>query len=62
MCATRSQTCGWMDDDFAWVTERLCEVADEVCGGRLAATLEGGYDLGALASSVTEHVRVLMSA
>ena len=51
-----------MDDDFAWVTERLCEVADEVCGGRLAATLEGGYDLGALASSVTEHVRVLMSA
>ena len=50
------------DDDFAWVTERLCEVADEFCGGRLAATLEGGYDLGALASSVTEHVRVLMSA
>ena len=50
-----------VEDDYAWVTERLCAVADEVCGGRLVATLEGGYDLDALAASVGAHVGVLMS-
>jgi acetoin utilization deacetylase AcuC-like enzyme len=46
--------------DFAWATERLCEIADRVCGGRIVSTLEGGYDLSALAASVAAHVRVLM--
>ena len=46
--------------DFAWVTERLCALADRVCGGRIVSTLEGGYDLSALAASVAAHVRVLM--
>ena len=51
-----------VEDDYAWVSERLCGIADEVCGGRLVATLEGGYDLGALAASVAVHVRALMAA
>ena len=51
-----------VEGDYAWVSERLCEIADKVCGGRLVATLEGGYDLDALAASVAAHVRVLMSA
>ena len=51
-----------VEDDYAWATERLCGIADEVCGGRLVATLEGGYDLDALAASVAAHVGVLMSA
>ena len=51
-----------VENDYAWVTGRLCEIADELCGGRLVATLEGGYDLDALAASVAAHVRVLMSA
>ena len=46
--------------DFAWATERLCDVADKHCGGRVVSTLEGGYDLSALAASVAAHVRVLM--
>lgn len=46
--------------DFAWVTERLCDIADRVCGGRIVSTLEGGYDLAALAASAAAHVRVLM--
>ena len=50
-----------VEDDFAWVTERLCGIADEVCGGRLVATLEGGYDLEALAGSVAAHVGALMT-
>ena len=51
-----------VEDDYSWVTERLCGIADEVCGGRLVATLEGGYDLDALAASVAAHVGVLMTA
>ena len=46
--------------DFAWATARLCDVADAQCGGRVVSTLEGGYDLTALAASVAAHVRVLM--
>ncbi|MBN2907415.1 MAG: histone deacetylase family protein [Rhodobacteraceae bacterium] len=47
-------------EDFAWVTHRLCDIADAHCGGRLVSTLEGGYDLDALAASVAAHVMVLM--
>lgn len=47
--------------DFAWIAERLCDVADECCGGRLVSMLEGGYDLDALAESVADYVGVLMA-
>jgi acetoin utilization deacetylase AcuC-like enzyme len=47
--------------DYAWVTERLVEIADRHAGGRLVSALEGGYDLPALGASVAAHVRVLMS-
>ena len=46
--------------DFAWATERLCDVADDHAGGRVVSTLEGGYDLDALAASVAAHVTVLL--
>jgi acetoin utilization deacetylase AcuC-like enzyme len=49
------------DDDYRWVTERLLEIARTCCGGRVVSTLEGGYDLGALASASSEHVRALMT-
>ncbi|WP_333711832.1 histone deacetylase family protein [Yoonia sp.] len=45
--------------DFAWVTERLCDLADKHCGGRVVSSLEGGYDLEALGASAAAHVRVL---
>ena len=48
-------------EDYAWVTERLVEIADRHAGGRLVSTLEGGYDLPALGASVAAHIRVLMS-
>ncbi|MGH7292233.1 MAG: histone deacetylase family protein, partial [Myxococcota bacterium] len=44
---------------FGLFAQRLCAVADDVCGGRIALALEGGYDLEALADSVGEVVRVL---
>jgi acetoin utilization deacetylase AcuC-like enzyme len=49
-------------EDFAWVTAELCAVAEEACAGRVVSTLEGGYDLDALADCVRSHVGVLMQA
>jgi acetoin utilization deacetylase AcuC-like enzyme len=47
--------------DYTWVTERLIEAARQHAGGRVVSTLEGGYDLAALAASAAAHLRVLMS-
>ncbi|MBU2992229.1 histone deacetylase family protein [Octadecabacter sp. 1_MG-2023] len=47
------------DDDFKWVTEKLCDLADEHCEGRVVSALEGGYDLEALGRSARAHVKVL---
>ncbi|MGF1640123.1 MAG: histone deacetylase family protein [Rhodospirillales bacterium] len=49
-------------EDFAWVTRELLAVAEELCGGRVVSTLEGGYDLEALAASVAVHVKALMGS
>ncbi len=51
-----------LEPDFAWVTEQLLEAAAKHCGGKLVATLEGGYDLDALASSAAIHVQTLGAA
>ncbi len=48
------------EEDFAWATVRLMEVADSMCSGRVVSVLEGGYDLQALAGSVGVHVHALM--
>jgi acetoin utilization deacetylase AcuC-like enzyme len=50
-----------LESDFEWATRRLVAVADDCCGGRLVSTLEGGYDLEALAASAAAHVRTLMN-
>lgn len=49
-----------LEEDFAWATARLMDVADASAGGRLVSLLEGGYDLTALAGSVSAHVSTLM--
>ena len=48
--------------DFGWATEKLVEAARKTCDGRLVSTLEGGYDLEALAESAAAHVQALMAA
>ena len=50
----------WTEADFAWITHAICDLAEDVCGGRVVSSLEGGYDLGGLGRSVAAHVRVLM--
>jgi acetoin utilization deacetylase AcuC-like enzyme len=52
----------WETEDFTWLTQQLCALADELCGGKLVSTLEGGYDLQALADSTRAHVDVLIEA
>lgn len=50
------------DDDFGWVTERLMEIANEQCAGRIVSILEGGYSGEGLAGGTAAHVRALMAA
>jgi acetoin utilization deacetylase AcuC-like enzyme len=50
-----------VEADFAWVTRELCALSERHCAGRVVSTLEGGYDLGALAASSAAHVDVLMA-
>ena len=49
-------------EDYHWATERLCAVAQACCGGRVVSTLEGGYDLQALAESAAAHMLALIEA
>jgi acetoin utilization deacetylase AcuC-like enzyme len=49
----------WDEADFVWLTEKICEIARETCGGRVVSALEGGYDLEALGASVAAHVTAL---
>jgi acetoin utilization deacetylase AcuC-like enzyme len=44
---------------FAAMTLELRRVAEECCGGRIAAVTEGGYDLRALAESLRGVIDVL---
>jgi acetoin utilization deacetylase AcuC-like enzyme len=49
----------WQAEDYAWLTQRICQIAADCAGGRVVSCLEGGYDLAALAESVRAHVNVL---
>ncbi|HEY9132520.1 MAG TPA: histone deacetylase family protein [Dyella sp.] len=46
-------------EDYAWITERLIDVARAHAGGKVVSSLEGGYNLAALASSASAHVAAL---
>ena len=47
------------EDDFTWITGKLCDLADKHCSGRVVSALEGGYDLEALGRSARAHVDTL---
>lgn len=46
------------DDAFAWMSRMVCDLADQVCAGRLVSILEGGYNLEVLRRCVPEHLRI----
>ncbi len=49
------------EEDFGWATAEICKIAEKLCKGRVVSTLEGGYNLRALAESAKAHVRALMN-
>lgn len=50
----------FVDSDYAWVTRQLCAIANTSARGRIVSSLEGGYDLHALARSVEAHLNALI--
>ncbi|MCO5104598.1 MAG: histone deacetylase family protein [Burkholderiaceae bacterium] len=50
---------GLTEQDYAWITQRIKDVANKYAQGRIVSCLEGGYVMRALALSVEAHVRVL---
>ncbi len=47
-------------DGYGALMSRLRALAEELCGGRLVAALEGGYDLDAVAWGVRRAIEVLL--
>jgi acetoin utilization deacetylase AcuC-like enzyme len=48
-----------VESDYAWVTQRLVDMATKYGEGRIVSVLEGGYELHALGRSVMTHLKVL---
>ena len=44
---------------FAWMTERMLEVAERHAEGRLISILEGGYNTDVLPLCVAAHLELL---
>ena len=51
----------WVGSDYAWLTGNLMDIAARRCSNRVVSMLEGGYDLGGLASGVSAHVGMLLT-
>ena len=45
---------------YGWLTSYVVEQANELCGGKVVLTLEGGYDLKALADAAVNVVKALV--
>ena len=50
---------GLVEQDYAWITDRIKDVARRHAKKRIVSCLEGGYALSALGRSVEAHIRVL---
>jgi len=48
------------ESDYVWITERLMEMADKHCEGKIISVLEGGYNIDALGRAAFGHIRSLM--
>jgi acetoin utilization deacetylase AcuC-like enzyme len=59
----------WMDymsnlgltlDGYAWLSQQLIQLAEKTSHGRIVFTLEGGYELDAVAGGVANTIRALL--
>ncbi len=48
-------------DGFRWIMRAIIDLANEVCDGKVAATLEGGYDLRALKESTEAQLEEMIT-
>ncbi|HXE19275.1 histone deacetylase family protein [Castellaniella sp. UC4442_H9] len=48
-----------VEADYAWITDRLVELAADCAQGRIVSFLEGGYAMSALGRSAVAHIRAL---
>jgi acetoin utilization deacetylase AcuC-like enzyme len=48
-------------EGFAAISRHLVAAADDLCGGRIVSSLEGGYDLRSLSQGVNAHLQALLS-
>ena len=53
---------GLTDEGYANLTRIVAGIAKRHANGRILSSLEGGYNLAALAASVDAHIRALLSA
>ncbi len=49
-----------VEDDYAWITRELSDIASRYGQSRIISVLEGGYNLDALAESVAAHILELL--
>ncbi len=49
-------------DDYSWITQQFCALAERHANGRLVSAMEGGYDPQALQEDVLAHVRALLDS
>ncbi len=47
------------EDDYAWITKKIVQLAIQYADGRIVSALEGGYHLNALAKSALAHLSEL---
>ncbi|MEB2401561.1 MAG: histone deacetylase family protein [Alcaligenaceae bacterium] len=50
---------GMVEQDYAWITDQLVDLAEETAHGRIVSFLEGGYALSALGRSAAVHIKSL---
>ncbi|MBX3370119.1 MAG: histone deacetylase [Nitrospira sp.] len=53
---------GLTEEGYADLTGIVADIARQHCRGRLLSSLEGGYNLTALAASVERHIRALVAS
>jgi acetoin utilization deacetylase AcuC-like enzyme len=50
-----------VEEDFEWVTDKLVQLANRCCEGRVVSVLEGGYQLGGeYCSAFAQSAKVFM--
>lgn len=49
-----------VNEDYAWMSAFIRQVAEQFARGRMIATLEGGYELRALGAAVASHIGAML--